>query len=355
MGTLFFKMGKSKKKGKKSKNKDGGGGGGGGGNDGDDKIQHGIAKADAEIRADKTRQGKLEEFYEVGEKLQIGGGESDTYLVTCKKTKDVWAARVLNKNRIEDVDALKREIEIMRKVRHANCLQLREVLEDEGRFVLVTEVASGGELFEKIVSLGPYSEADAAWAIKQVVQGVDYLHSIGIAHRDLKPENLLVAGENEDEIKICDFGLSKGFEGTQGLLKTSCGTPDYVAPEVLRGDEYDKQVDLWSVGVIAYILLCGFAPFWSNTQAELFDRILSAQVDFPEEDFSNVSQEAKDFILALLKKDPKERMSSSECLAHAWLKDAKKTSLAGGSGGSDANTSVVENLKDYAEKRKQNA
>jgi calcium/calmodulin-dependent protein kinase I len=247
----------------------------------------------------------------------------------------------------EDVESLQKEIGLMRKLRHKHVLQLREVFEYPNEVVLVTELVPGGELFDKIVEIGAYSEGDAVNIVRQVVDGVQYLHENGVAHRDLKPENLLVGGESDEapEIKISDFGLSKAFgAGAAARLETSCGTPDYVAPEVLRGEVYDQSVDLWSVGVITYILLCGFPPFWGESQGELFDKILAADYEFPSPEWDNVSDNAKDFIKKLLVKDNRARMTAQQCAQHAWLKSAP-------TGGAALNTG--NKLGDYNAKRKQ--
>jgi len=170
------------------------------------------------------------------------------------------------------------------------------------------------------------------------------MHSNGIAHRDLKPENLLVTGEHLDVIKISDFGLSKDF-GRENL-KTSCGTPDYVAPEVLRGTNYDNSVDVWSIGVITYILLCGFPPFYGNNDQQIFNKILKCEYDFPSPDWDNISAEAKEFIGALLVLNPNERPSAEQCLESPWILNKSSNS-----------TTPIENkmkndLVDYKDKRK---
>jgi len=182
------------------------------------------------------------------------------------------------------------------------------------------ELVTGGELFFKIVDRGCYSEKDAANIVRQIVNGVKYLHSLGIAHRDLKPENLLCSGEGEEmQIKIADFGLSKIFAGGQQLL-TSCGTPDYAAPEVLHGEHaYDKSVDLWSVGVITYVLLCGYPPFYASSQPALFDKIIKARYDFPAAEWDYISDTAKDFVRNLLLLNPQKRLTAEECLMHPFL------------------------------------
>jgi len=220
----------------------------------------------------------------------------------------------------EDLLMLSREIDIMKKIDHKNVLSLKEIYETPTELCLVMELVTGGELFFKIVEQGSYCEQDASAIIRQILDGVKYLHSLGIAHRDLKPENLLCSGDGSNmTIKIADFGLSKIFAGG-AQLETSCGTPDYAAPEVLTGEfAYDKSVDLWSVGVITYVLLCGYPPFYAQSQPLLFEKIINADYDFPEPEWTYISETAKDFIKQLLVLDPKKRMNVEQCFNHPFL------------------------------------
>jgi len=182
------------------------------------------------------------------------------------------------------------------------------------------ELVTGGELFDKIVEKGCYTEKEASILVRKIVSAIDYLHDLDICHRDLKPENLLLASEDQTtEVKIADFGLSK-IVNQKVMMQTACGTPGYVAPEVLSATGYDREVDMWSIGVITYILLCGFPPFFGETVPELFEQIMSARFDYPQEYWCDVSQEAKDFINCLLVVDPKKRLTTKQDLEHVWLK-----------------------------------
>jgi len=321
-----------------------------GGKKNKNKKKSGVVTKSDEVTPDKSRPGKVEEYYEI--KGELGrGGMSIVREGIDKKSGERWALKDIDKSIVDDLAVLQREIDIMKKLSHKNVLQLREVFESNDKICLVTELVNGGELFEKIVEVGSYTEPDAANIVRQVVEGVAYLHANGVAHRDLKPENLLVGGPNEDEIKIADFGLSKSFgSGPEGRLETSCGTPDYVAPEVLRGEVYDHSVDLWSIGVITYILLCGFPPFWGESQGELFDKILSVSFDFPDPEWTNVSQDAKDFISHLLVKDPAERFTAKQCNEHKWIKGS--TNKAAANGKNLRSLESVRNLQEYNAKRK---
>jgi len=200
------------------------------------------------------------------------------------------------------------------------------------------ELVSGKELFDKIVERGQYSEKDAANIVKQIVEAVKYLHENDIVHRDLKPENLLSAGEGENEIvKVADFGFAKNF-GEEKLI-TSCGSPGYVAPEVLTEDTYTNAVDMWSVGVIIYILLSGYPPFYDESPPKIFKKITEAKYDFNDPAWEHVSDLAKDLIRKLLVRDPDERLTAAQCLNHAWL-----------TGGANQNTDVkgsLIRLKEY--------
>eukprot|EP01099_Mayorella_cantabrigiensis_P001392 TRINITY_DN1603_c0_g1_i1.p1 TRINITY_DN1603_c0_g1~~TRINITY_DN1603_c0_g1_i1.p1 ORF type:complete len:417 (-),score=117.60 TRINITY_DN1603_c0_g1_i1:429-1592(-) len=266
----------------------------------------------------------IQDFYEFGE--EIGqGGFSVVYKATSKKSGEAFAIKRIQRG-LEgdegdgmDIEQLKREIHIMKKLNHPNVLKLFEVFEEEDYFFLVTEFVEGKELFDRIVERGAYSERDAANIVVQILEAVEYLHSNGIAHRDLKPENLLSSVKGDKEIiKILDFGFSKKF-GEEKLV-TSVGTPGYVAPEVLTSESYDMSVDMWSIGVIIYILLCGFPPFFGETPPELFKKIIECKYDFDDQAWDEVSDQAKDLIRHLLVKDPKQRFTATQCLQHEWIK-----------------------------------
>jgi len=262
--------------------------------------------------------GKVEDFYEFGK--EIGkGGFSVVY-----KAKEISTGKHFAIKRIQkdeegvDIELLKREIYIMKKVDHPNILKLYEVYEDDDHFFLVLELVEGLELFDKIVDRGNYSESDAANIVKQILEAVRYLHKEGIVHRDLKPENLLSAGEGENEVvKVADFGFAKNF-GEEKLV-TSCGSPGYVAPEVLTDDTYTNAVDMWSVGVIIYILLSGYPPFYDESPPKIFKKITEAKYDFDDPVWEDISDLAKDLIKKLLIKDPNERLSAKKCLKHPWI------------------------------------
>jgi len=204
---------------------------------------------------------------------------------------------------------------------------------------------TGGELFDKIVELGSYSEKDAANLVAKMVSAIDYLHELGIAHRDLKPENLLLRDKDSiSEVKLADFGLSKIV--SQQVMMTACGTPGYVAPEVLLAKGYGPEVDMWSIGVITYILLCGFPPFYNEKLQLLFEQIMKADYDFPVDYWSDISEDAKDFIRKLLVVEPKKRMTGKEALQHKWL---------AGNASDVVLKKVSDKMKSYVFARKENS
>jgi len=272
-----------------------------------------------------ARHDDIHDFYTFGK--EIGRGGFSVVVEGNKKgTEEKFAIKCIKKSSIEgdDIKLLTREIQIMKNVRHDNILKLFEVFEDDDQFFLVMELVPGKELFDKIVERGQYSEKDASNIARQIISAVEYLHEKGIAHRDLKPENLLSSGNDETElIKIADFGFSKDFN--EDKLQTSCGSPGYVAPEVLTSESYDKSVDMWSIGVIIYILLCGYPPFYADNAPALFKKIMDVKYDFDDPSWDDVSDEAKDLIRHLLVKNPEERFSAQQCREHAWVKGTNLT------------------------------
>lgn len=271
---------------------------------------------------DSAVAGEIQNHYTLGDEIGRGGFSVVVEATSKKKGSegDRYAVKIIEKSMIQDdIKLLRREIDIMKRVEHPNILKLHEIYESDEKVYIVMELVNGSELFDRIVDKGYYSEKNAIIIIKQILSAVSYLHSQGIAHRDLKPENLLCSGQDEDEIvKIADFGLSKIFSGDEELM-TSCGTPGYVAPEVLMCESYDKSVDMWGIGIITYILLAGYPPFYADNDTALFEKIMNAEYDFDDECWEDVSEPAKDFIRHLLIKDPNERLTATEALKHHWL------------------------------------
>jgi len=275
---------------------------------------------------------QIEDVYTFEKELGTGAF-SVVKLGIHKKTKEQAAIKIIEKKNVEqDLHRLAVEMQVLKSVDHPNIIKLKEIFETDSMLYIVTEVVTGGELFDRIVEKGSYSERDAAVLIGKLVLALEYLHGKNIVHRDLKPENLLLKSPQEDtEVKLADFGLSKVL-GTEVMMQTACGTPGYVAPEILQTSDtgYGKEVDMWSVGVITYILLCGFPPFYNENVAELFESIINADFDYPSDYWDHISDDAIDFIDNLLVADPAKRMTATSALQHSWLQgNAPATPLKG--------------------------
>ncbi|KNC53945.1 CAMK/CAMK1 protein kinase [Thecamonas trahens ATCC 50062] len=232
-----------------------------------------------------------------------------------------WAVKCIEKEKLTGKETMMRmEVDILCQVSHPNIIALKEIYETDKKIYLVMELVDGTDLFERIANTDEFSEREAATVFLQLVSGVKYLHDLDIIHRDLKPENLLVAATDEDmtEIKVADFGLSK-IVGEDVTLKTACGSPYYVAPEVLNDSTYTFSADVWSCGVILYTLLCGFPPFYSENYTELFELIKRGMYEFPTPYWDNISEGAKDLVSRLLVVDPSKRISLEDIITHPWL------------------------------------
>jgi len=241
------------------------------------------------------------------------------------------AVKIIDKAKVEDMNDIQREIEVMEQLKHDNVIKLFEIFDEPKKMMLVMELVTGGELFDRIVSKGSYTEADAAGVLLQLCDALNYMHEKKIVHRDLKPENILYSTPDEDSpIKVADFGLARVISSKE-MMKTACGTPGYVAPEVLKNKGYDSgAVDMWSTGVILYILLCGFPPFYEEELPALFEQILHARYDFPSPWWDNVSPAAKDLVKGLLTIDPVKRLTAAQVMALPWVSgSAPSTDLMG--------------------------
>ncbi|XP_019369593.1 PREDICTED: calcium/calmodulin-dependent protein kinase type 1G isoform X1 [Gavialis gangeticus] len=246
------------------------------------------------------------------------GAFSEVFLVKQKATGKLFALKCIKKSPLIRDCSLENEIAVLRKIKHENIVTLEDIYESATHFYLVMQLVSGGELFDRILERGVFTEKDASVVIKQVLDAVKYLHENGIVHRDLKPENLLyLTPEENSKIMITDFGLSKMEQN--GIMSTACGTPGYVAPEVLAQKPYSKAVDCWSIGVITYILLCGYPPFYEETESKLFEKIKEGYFEFESPFWDDISESAKHFISHLLEKDPNKRFNCEDALRHPWI------------------------------------
>ncbi|XP_052449075.1 calcium/calmodulin-dependent protein kinase type 1D-like isoform X3 [Carassius gibelio] len=264
----------------------------------------------------KKSTDNIQDVFEFMEVLG-SGAFSEVFMVKERKTGKLFALKCVKKKNKRDVN-LENEIAVLRKIKHDNVVCLEDFYESRTHYYLVMQLVSGGELFDRILDRGMYSEADASLVIRQVLEAVSYLHKNGIVHRDLKPENLLYYSPDESsKIMVSDFGLSKMEE--KGIMSTACGTPGYVAPEVLAQKPYSKAVDCWSIGVITYILLCGYPPFYEETETRLFSKIMKAQYEFDSPFWDDISESAKDFIRNMMQKNPKMRYDTEQALRHPWI------------------------------------
>ncbi|XP_060635025.1 calcium/calmodulin-dependent protein kinase type II subunit delta isoform X13 [Anolis sagrei] len=237
-------------------------------------------------------------------------------------TGQEYAAKIINTKKLSarDHQKLEREARICRLLKHPNIVRLHDSISEEGFHYLVFDLVTGGELFEDIVAREYYSEADASHCIQQILESVNHCHLNGIVHRDLKPENLLLASKSKGAaVKLADFGLAIEVQGEQQAWFGFAGTPGYLSPEVLRKDPYGKPVDMWACGVILYILLVGYPPFWDEDQHRLYQQIKAGAYDFPSPEWDTVTPEAKDLINKMLTINPAKRICASDALKHPWI------------------------------------
>uniref|UniRef100_A0A4W3HX78 calcium/calmodulin-dependent protein kinase n=1 Tax=Callorhinchus milii TaxID=7868 RepID=A0A4W3HX78_CALMI len=237
-------------------------------------------------------------------------------------TGQEYAAKIINTKKLSarDHQKLEREARICRLLKHPNIVRLHDSISEEGCHYLVFDLVTGGELFEDIVAREYYSEADASHCIQQILEAVLHCHQMGVVHRDLKPENLLLASKMKGAaVKLADFGLAIEVQGDQQAWFGFAGTPGYLSPEVLRKDPYGKPVDMWACGVILYILLVGYPPFWDEDQHRLYQQIKAGAYDFPSPEWDTVTPEAKDLINKMLTINPAKRITATEALKHPWI------------------------------------
>ncbi|CAM8880668.1 hypothetical protein QQ045_019665 [Rhodiola kirilowii] len=269
----------------------------------------------------QRKTGNLKEVYELGRKL--GQGQFGTTVLCVEKaTGKEFACKTIAKRKLtteEDVEDVRREIQIMHHLAgHPNVISIVEAYEDAIAVYVVMELCAGGELFDRIIQRGHYTERKAAMLARVIVGVVEACHSLGVMHRDLKPENFLfVNHEEESPLKTIDFGLSVFFKPGEQFTDV-VGSPYYVAPEVLR-KLYGPECDVWSAGVIIYILICGVPPFWDETEQGIFEQVLKGELDFVSEPWPSISAGAKDLVKRMLVRDPKKRLSAHEVLCHPWI------------------------------------
>ncbi|XP_075996672.1 myosin light chain kinase, smooth muscle [Genypterus blacodes] len=267
---------------------------------------------------------KVKELYDVEERLGTGKFGQVFKLIE-KSTKKVWAGKFIKSFLAKDKENVRREISIMNSLHHPKLVQCVDAFEGKSDMVMVLEMISGGELFERIIDEDfELSEREVIKYMLQIVEGVGFIHTQGIVHLDLKPENIMCVNKTGSKIKLIDFGLARRLENA-GTLKVLFGTPEFVAPEVISYEAISYPTDMWSIGVICYILLSGLSPFMGDNDNETLSNVTSACWDFEDEAFDEISDTGKDFITNLLMKDMRTRLSCPQCFQHPWLKQDTNT------------------------------
>ncbi|XP_027522097.1 myosin light chain kinase family member 4 isoform X2 [Corapipo altera] len=264
----------------------------------------------------------INNYYNVNEDEILGGGRfGQVYKCEEKATGLKLAAKIIKAKGPKQKDEVKNEINVMNQLNHVNLIQLYDAFESKNDIVLVMEYVEGGELFDRIIDENyNLTEMDTISFIKQICKGIQYMHQMYILHLDLKPENILCVNREANQIKIIDFGLARRYKPRE-KLRVNFGTPEFLAPEVVNYEFVSFPTDMWSLGVIAYMLLSGLSPFLGDDDNETLNNILACNWDFEEEEFRSVSDEAKDFISKLLIKEKCWRLSATAALKHPWLTD----------------------------------
>lgn len=268
----------------------------------------------------QTSKEDIKEHYDLGNKLG-DGSYGVVYIATHKTTGQIRAVKSIPKSRIRNPARLDTEIAIMTEADHPNIIKFYEVYENARSIYLVMDYCSGGELFNYIIEKKRLTEKEAAGIFNQILSAIRYLHSHDIVHRDMKPENLIFASapQSESPLKLIDFGLSKIFVAESAPMTTRAGTPFYIAPEILTGRGYGKACDIWSCGVILYILLCGYPPFFARTEAGILEKVRVGNFTYDRPEWANVTEQAKDLINNLLKVNIGERFTIEQALSHPWI------------------------------------
>uniref|UniRef100_F7DUB0 Myosin light chain kinase family member 4 n=1 Tax=Xenopus tropicalis TaxID=8364 RepID=F7DUB0_XENTR len=270
-----------------------------------------------------AKHALINNFYTVETSEMLGGGRFGQVHRCVEKSSGLsLAAKIIKVKSHKEKEEVKNEIQVMNQLNHVNLIQLYDAFESRNDIVLIMEYVKGGELFDRIIDENyNLSEADTIQFIKQILEGIQYMHQMYIVHLDLKPENIVCVSRTAYQVKIIDFGLARRYKPRE-KLKVHFGTPEFLAPEVVNYDYVSFPTDMWSVGVIAYMLLSGLSPFLGEDDNETLNNILACQYDFEGEEFENISEAAKDFITKLLIKEKCWRMSATEALKHLWISDS---------------------------------
>ena len=296
--------------------------------------------ADALFLGEEARR-EVTQYYEIG-KVELGKGSYGTVQVgRLKGTKVQRAIKIIDKSKVSNVERFRLEVEIMMRLNHPSILRLFDYFEDKKYVYLIMELCSGGELFDRIIEHKYYDEGEARLIFKQIIKAIYYCHLNGVCHRDLKPENFIMVSKSDPHLlKVIDFGLSRIFPNpdmpmdvppkeldlnkpprvrrqTKAVLKTKAGTPFYIAPEVLTGN-YTEKCDVWSCGVILYILLCGYPPFYGENNKEILEAVKSGKVDFSTPEWKDKSKLSIDLIRKMIVSQD-ARLFADEVIKHPWM------------------------------------
>jgi len=292
--------------------------------------------------------GKIIDFWDINKKKIGEGSYGSVSKATNKSTGVSRAVKTISKSQMKNLERFKQEIAIMKIMDHPNIIKLYESFEDHRNIYLVLELCTGGELFDRIIDSGHFTEVQAALVMQNMFRAIFYMHENHVCHRDLKPENFLFTTKEPIEkthLKVIDFGLACQFKANQ-VLTTKAGTPYYVAPQVLAG-KYDAASDLWSLGVIMYVVLCGYPPFYGDTDADVLAKVRLGNFSFNATDWKKVSEDAKALIKMLLKMNPRDRYNAEQALNHVWVRN-KAPKAAGVS----LQSGLVDNLKGFRSQNK---
>jgi len=292
----------------------------------------------------KIKQMSMSHRYRI--RKTLGRGSYSRVFLAERDENQLVAIKAIHKDRLKpsELESVLTEAAVLASLEHPNVIQYIEHFEDHHKFYIVTEYLAGGELFDRIVQKEYYNENDVRTVMRTLLKTVKYCHDLGIVHRDIKPENILLVDSKDDSsIKLADFGFAKKVDfGGFNSLQTACGTPGYVAPEIITCDTYDKRVDIWSLGVVAYIMLCGYPPFRSDDRKNLYRMIRNAQYVFDSPWWDTVSDEAKDFVSKMLVANPSERSSIEDLLEHPFIHSTEDRDI----------TPCLKELKSWNAKRK---
>ncbi|TKS74954.1 Myosin light chain kinase family member 4 [Collichthys lucidus] len=279
-----------------------------------------LAPFDHRIVTPKPHQ--IATYYTINRDEVLGGGRFGQVHKCMENSSGLMlAAKIIKARSQKEKEVVRNEIQMMNQLNHANLIQLYAAFESRHDIILVMEYVEGGELFDRIIDENyNLTELDTVLFIRQICEGLQYMHKMYILHLDLKPENILCVSRATNKIKIIDFGLARRYKPRE-KLRVNFGTPEFLAPEVINYEFVSFPTDMWSLGVITYMLLSGLSPFLGDDDNETLNNILACQWNFEEEEFTDISDEAKDFITRLLVKSKSWRMSATESLRHPWLSD----------------------------------